>query len=225
MHYRKNTKYNPRPSKEEYLEKARRMAIKRKGKCLSTTYLNARSYLLFQCNNTDHQPFKKTYDNLKQGKWCRKCKHENQRGKFKYNIDDMRRLAKEHSGKCLSKKFLGVKEMLEWSCAISDHPPFPAIPDSVINGGTWCPLCGEKKKGREKRPVTDVYKIVKTRGGEIIQFIDEYAGLKTWILVKCADGHTWPVMVNNLLHGYTWSALPPFAAKCSTVLPCCFCVF
>ena len=126
------------------------------------------------------------------------------RGKFKYTIDDMHRIAKERGGKCLSKKFLGVTEYLEWDCENSSHPPFPATPNSVINSGTWCRLCGEEKKGRELRPVRDVEEIVEERGGKIIRFVGGYVGMKSNAIIECADGHTWPVTVASLLYAKSW---------------------
>jgi hypothetical protein len=203
-HYREKNRHSYRPSKTEYLERAKKLAIIRGGKCLSTEYINAKTHLLLACDNTAHPYFKISYDNLKQGKWCRKCRNERLRGKYKYTINDMNRLAKKRGGQCLSEKFLGVKRKLEWSCENPDHPAFLSDPDHVINSGTWCPKCGEEKKGRDLRPFEDVLEIIKKRGGKFVSFIDDYEGLKTRIKVKCANGHTWPVTVSSLLHAKSW---------------------
>ena len=78
--YRKHTGHNPRPSKQEYLQRAQQLAIERGGKCLSTEYLSAKSKMTFVCANPDHPPFPVSSDNLKRGRWCKNCRSDGLRG-------------------------------------------------------------------------------------------------------------------------------------------------
>jgi hypothetical protein len=113
----------------------------------------------------------------------------------------MHHAAAKRGGKCFSTKFEGVKHKIKWSCGRDNHPPFLSTPDNVLNSNKWCPLCGEEKKGRDYRPIEDVVNRVKERGGEIVSFQDEYKGYNTRVVIKCSDGHTWPVTVHSLLGG------------------------
>jgi len=56
-----------------------------------------------------------------------------------YTIEDMNEVATFRGGKCLSEKFIGMKDMLEWECAFKHR--FTASPLLVMHGGHWCPEC------------------------------------------------------------------------------------
>lgn len=57
------------------MKEMHRLAKEKKGKCLSKEYMNVKIKLLWECNK-GHQ-FQSTPDNVKQGKWCLKCKKKN----------------------------------------------------------------------------------------------------------------------------------------------------
>lgn len=200
VHYHRKSPHRPRPTKDEYLKKAQEIATIRGGRCLSKKYVSAKSLLTISCRNSDHSPFKISYDNLKRGRWCPHCKYDRMRGNYQYDIEDMHRIAEEKGGKCLSKKFLGVKKKIKWSCGKQNHSIFLATPDNVIQG-KWCPQCGEEKKGRELRPIEDVLELIRERGGTLINFIGDYRGYETRVKIRCADGHRWSPTVHSLLKG------------------------
>ncbi len=199
--YRNQGHYDPRPPREEYYEKALKIISDRGGVCISEEYVNAKTPLHISCGVPEHPPFKTTYDNLKQGKWCPRCKADKARGRKKYTLEDMQRIARENVLTCLSKRYLGVKIKLEYACnRNAKHPNFYATPDNILRG-KGCPRCGEEKKGRELKPVEDVLQIIQNRGGELVGFIGTYSGYKTRAKIRCANGHAWTTSVHSLLNG------------------------
>jgi hypothetical protein len=52
-----------------------KLAEKNQGKCLSTTYVNCKTKMLWKCKN-GHQ-FQATPENVNQGKWCPHCRNTN----------------------------------------------------------------------------------------------------------------------------------------------------
>lgn len=55
-----------------------------------------------------------------------------------YSIDDLRRLANDRGGKCLSTAYKGVLTKHDWECR--EKHKWSATWDS-INRGSWCPYC------------------------------------------------------------------------------------
>ncbi len=56
-------------------------------------------------------------------------------GKFIYSIDDMRKIAAFHGGKCLSDSYDGHVAKLIWEC--KHGHVWEAVPTSIIQG-SWC---------------------------------------------------------------------------------------
>ena len=77
------------------------------GKCLSKEYLGLNTKHTWMCSKGhtwDAAPYK-----IKRGSWCPACI-----GKRKGTIEEMRLIAKERSGKCLSKKYSNNHSKLIW---------------------------------------------------------------------------------------------------------------
>ncbi len=120
------------------IKEMQEIAIKRKGKCLSTNYINNKTPLKWQCKE-GHEWFA-TPPSIKRGTWCLKCA-----GKTKLTIEDMAKLANEKGGKCLSTKYINNSTKLVWECA-KGHI-WEAQPQAIKNKKTWCPYCfGRLKK-------------------------------------------------------------------------------
>lgn len=56
----------------------------------------------------------------------------------------MKAFAKSYGGDCLSKKYLGGKEYLEWRC--SEGHEFKATPNNLLSHKNWCPECKREKR-------------------------------------------------------------------------------
>jgi hypothetical protein len=117
------------------------LAASRGGRCLSHDYVNSLTHLLWQCNS-GHQ-WRATPNNVKRGTWCPVCAEFRKR-----TIEDMRNLAAQHGGQCLSGVYKGNKTRLLWQCKAGHQ--WEAIPHSVL-GGTWCPVCGRRRAWERRK--------------------------------------------------------------------------
>ena len=61
-------------------------------------------------------------------------------------IQDMKKLAKARSGRCVSGTYVNARTKLLWECA--EGHQWEATP-SKIKLGTWCPYCAGKHKRSE----------------------------------------------------------------------------
>jgi len=98
---------------------------------LSEKYTNSKQKLHWKCQN-NHEWFA-TWDSIRAGKWCPYCAGNN-----KKNIKEMREIAAERGGKCLSSEYKNIKSHLTWECA--DGHVWEASPEKVLLG-RWCHYC------------------------------------------------------------------------------------
>lgn len=113
------------------------------GECLSTEYNPEK--IIFVCSK-GHQWEMNPYDLIRKKKWCPVCHVRRRKGK--YTSKDLRRIAEERGGKCLSE-YEGYFVNNEWECAKGHR--WMATPHSVLNKGSWCRTCYfEERKGHPR---------------------------------------------------------------------------
>lgn len=117
-----------------------KLAKLRGGKCLSNIYYNMKTKLLWQCAH--RHKWEATPDNVKQGTWCPICKNK------KMSIADMRLIAIQHGGKCLSSTYSNMKSKLLWQCKYGHQ--WEAFPYN-IKKAHWCPICARKNRRHAHR--------------------------------------------------------------------------
>ena len=132
------------------------------GRCLSHDYRNARTRLEWQCRNG--HVWEATLDSVKRVSWCPYCAGRHQ------DIDDMRRLALDRGGKCLSEAYVDNRTNLTWACE-KGHV-WEACPNP-IKSGTWCPVCA----GRPKLTIADMRAMAGSRAGTCLS--DVYVNANT----------------------------------------------
>jgi hypothetical protein len=117
----------------------REIAFQRGGKCLSDTYQNARTPLQWKC--AEGHTWTATPCAVKLGSWCPQCYKDNRSALAirKYTLEDMKKLATNRRGDCLSSYFKNVLEPLAWRCALGHE--WIAPPASIIHNNSWCPSC------------------------------------------------------------------------------------
>ncbi len=103
------------------------------GKCISETYINQHSKLLFECKK-GHQWFGRP-QGIKRGTWCGKCY-----GTAKSDIKEMQDLANQRGGVCISLDYKNDATKLKWKC--SENHIWEATPNNIKHG-KWCPTCSE----------------------------------------------------------------------------------
>ncbi|NIM99386.1 MAG: hypothetical protein GTO24_15345 [candidate division Zixibacteria bacterium] len=173
------------------LKEAQAIAKSRGGKRLSTVYVSARQKLVWQCS-LGHR-WKATLEKIKIGRWCPKCAK-----KMRLTIEEMRQIAKERGGECLSDTYVNNHTNLWWKCA--GGYKWEATPMS-IRRGSWCPHCA----GNVKHTIEDMRLFAESMGGKCLStiYINAHHKLK-W---QCAKGHLWEASYNK--------AKPRWCSKCA----------
>jgi len=127
------------------LDQMRELAQKHGGKCLSDSYVNSATKLLWECSK-GHR-WEATPNCIKSHKtWCPHCAGRPTRPK---TIEDMRELAKRRGGRCLSDKYVNSTTKLLWECGEGHR--WEATPASIEHGRTWCPHCYKLKLERARK--------------------------------------------------------------------------
>lgn len=123
------------------IETFKEIAKNNGGECLSKFYKNNKTNLHFRCK-WGHNFFS-TPSNILRGSWCPKCARN-----VPYTIIDMKELAKQKGGECLSEEYTNSLTKLKWSCKYGHC--WDAIPSGILQGH-WCPICGIKSAGMKRR--------------------------------------------------------------------------
>ena len=113
------------------IKKIQAIAKERKGKLISKKYKSTHSKLTWECEY-GHQ-WDAVPSAVRRGSWCPTCA-----GNKKATLKDMRELAKNKGGKCLSEKYVSTHTKLLWECEKGHQ--WEGRP-SGIKRGSWCPAC------------------------------------------------------------------------------------
>jgi len=106
-------------------------------------------------------------------------------------LAEMKKIAKERGGECLSERYINSETNLKWKC--KEGHIWKATQENVKRG-SWCPVCC----GTLKLNIKEIKELAKSRGGECLS--DKYVNGKTKLKWRCKEGHTWfsrPVKVKN----------------------------
>jgi len=106
------------------------------GSCLSTFYVNRRQRLLWQCE--EGHTWITQAASVIEGKWCPVCGIIKRSDSLRADIKEIKAIAQERGGKCLSQKYERSNEKLLWQCFLGHQ--WEAVLSSIKNGG-WCPEC------------------------------------------------------------------------------------
>lgn len=121
------------------IEKMQQVANERNGRCLSKTYIDNHTPLEWECSN-GHR-WMSTANTINSGSWCRQCSVKKNADKQRKSIDDMKILAAQRGGLCLSEEYVNAHTKLTWRC--SEGHIWEAKPNN-IQQGKWCPECRGK---------------------------------------------------------------------------------
>ena len=177
-------------STKDRLSEMKDIARSRNGECLSVTYINAHTHLRWKCH-LGHVWDAKPH-NVKQGSWCPNCKNRIP----KYNIEDMRKLASERNGECLSEAYIHSKYKLTWLC--HEGHKWEATP-SAVRLGRWCPTCAIKKRARKLLTIEEMHELASNRRGKCLS--TEYVNNNSPLTWECEKGHTWEAMPRSVKRG------------------------
>ncbi|WP_241170345.1 hypothetical protein [Serratia marcescens] len=141
-------------TREQQLIKAQDYAKQMGGKCLSTTYVHARTAMQWKCANKEHPQWTASYEKLALLKrWCPLCGIE-KCAKANTNHNGLK-MAQDYAiskgGKCLSTHYVNAQGKLTWKCSDDNHPTWQAIYNNVVKKGRWCKQCSSKRNLSENR--------------------------------------------------------------------------
>ena len=177
------------------LEEMQEIARERGGRCLSASYRNGRTALLWVCKHGHYwkaSPASVKGGTRRKGTWCRECYNWRRRFQAKQSIEAMRDLAIARGGGCLSTEYCGSKAKLIWECAFGHR--WKAPPTSIVQG-TWCPVCA----GNQRLNVRDFRDLATSRGGECLSQI--YVNERMTLRWRCASGHKWKAVPGKVKRG------------------------
>lgn len=157
----------------------------KEGECLSKTYINAHTKMLWRCKN--NHSWKATYGHIHRGTWCPVCAN-----KRRLSISIMRDVAKKRGGLCLSTTYINNVTSLQWQC--SKEHRWWARPNNIKNGN-WCPYC----VGR-RQTITDMRLIAELRGGKCLS--KEFKGVENKLIWECSKGHVWNSIPSHIKKGH-----------------------
>jgi len=177
------------------LEEMHQIAKERGGRCLSTSYKNASTPLLWVCRH-GHQ-WKARAANVqgglrRKGSWCRECYNGRRRFHERLSITAMRELAIARGGRCLSPEYLGSKCKLTWKCEFGHR--WQAAPSYIVQG-TWCPGCARN----QRLSLSLFQELAGNRGGMCLS--ETYVNERTVLRWRCAEGHEWEAMPDKIKRG------------------------
>lgn len=190
---RKSLDYRRRDGLRAMREHARQHG----GKCLATEYTGSKSRYVFRCAH-GHE-WSTLAARIFRGAWCPACQNKGN----VYDIADMRRIARERGGRCLSRTYVNSATQLEWAC--SNGHRWSATPSSIIQG-SWCRTC--RYEGR-KLGIGLMQEIAAERGGQCIS--TAYVNSSTRLEWECHIGHRWLATPNSVRNGH-WCRLCAYLA-------------
>lgn len=187
-------------SPEEYISKAKELAIKKGGVCLSDKYENQNTRLNWHCGNPKHPIFNFPFDTVEKGNsWCNLCKKEMPNpNRYKY-IEIAKKHALSINGKCLSETFISKDLKLEWECQVG-HRWFANYHNVTGSLKRWCPQCAGQLPPEQFLEKAKKYAI--TRGGVCLS--SEYIPKKK-LMFKCKEKNHKPWTANiDIISNNSW---------------------
>jgi len=124
------------------------------------------------------------------------------------NLEEMREIAKNLGGTCLSKNYINNSERLKWQC-MKSHV-WNARPRD-LKRGTWCPICSAERTKKywnnqfgtasefQEKELDNLKEIAKTKGGKCLS--KQYINAKTKLEWQCEKSHEWKASAYNIKMG------------------------
>lgn len=176
--------------KKPKLQEMNRLALDHDGQCLSSEYVDAKTKLNWKCN--EGHVWGATPDSVRRGSWCPKCGRKASREELKAALEEMRQIATQNGGECLSESYVNNRTNLVWKCSLGHI--WQNSPGN-IKKGQWCKTCG----GLNKRTLDEMNQLADLKGGKCLS--PEYINARTKLDWQCAKGHSWRATPNQVQRG------------------------
>ncbi|MFC1483192.1 hypothetical protein ACFL56_02915 [Candidatus Margulisiibacteriota bacterium] len=130
--------------RKQQIQKKLKEIIKLKGgKCISKEYESNKIKIEIECKKG--HVFKLYPKQIKEYKWCPECTKKKKR---KIMLMVLKKIAQNKNGKLITIEYLGSHTKHNWQC--NKGHIFEMEP-RVVKHNHWCPICGNKRKGRKKK--------------------------------------------------------------------------
>jgi len=127
------------------LYELRDIATANGGYLLSDEYLGSNHRLRWQCKYG--HIWEATPAKIKSGRWCHDCRYKRMwETRPKHSIQELRDIALQHGGECLSSEYKGLKVKLKWRCQLGHE--WETTPANILEG-RWCIKCKKIKTHRK----------------------------------------------------------------------------
>jgi len=164
------------------IEEMQKIAAERAGRCLSPVYVNARTYLEWECNKGHHWIAPASRVKFKNS-WCPQC--------AKVTLEEMQELAMKRGGTCISKEIVGNTATAKLDFVCTRHHHFTLTPANVKYHKLWCQECKKEDHYAELKTA------VEKKGGQLLS--SEYCGATVKHKCICQEGHVWYTTPSKIL--------------------------
>jgi len=188
-----NTQPGKKNRQKLSIEVMKEIAKERGGRCLSRNYVNSATKLNWKCS--EGHTWKANANSIRSGTWCPKCSRKGG-NRPSLTIDQMKKLAFERGGHCLSEAYQGCHMKLEWEC---EHGHVWKASASSVRAGSWCPSCYHETRRVLKYTIEDMKKLAASNGGTCLS--PAYLGVREHLIWQCNSGHTWKANPNSIRSG------------------------
>ena len=165
------------------LEELQKYAARRGGKCLlEKAPTPPHAHIRWQC--AKNHIWNGTLAAFSKGKWCPECAKSG-----RSFVEDMRILASQYGGQCLSEMHKRTSAPLLWRC--KEGHEFLANAGTIRKRGIFCRTCHWAKKSALS--LERMHALAKQRGGKLLstEYIPANRGRMRW---RCAHGHVWDMV-------------------------------
>jgi thiol-disulfide isomerase/thioredoxin len=170
------------------LERMRRIARKNGGNCLSIEYAGSQEPLLWCCRKGHEWHARPAH--VIRGTWCRICRAHPPGPQ--HTLDEMKALAEERGGQCLSTTYSNALTPMPWRCARGHEWETRA---ADVLRGKWCRICSQTFPGT----IHGMRAWAATLGGRCLS--DAYDDPRLPARWQCAAGHRFEALVPAVKSG------------------------
>lgn len=158
---------------------------------LSKEYINSNQKLLIKCPNSNHEPYKTSFNSFKNhNRRCRKCYEEERKRKESNTYDDTKKIVEDEGYELLSSKeditdkdgYVLMKTYIEVKCPIENHKPHKIKFNDFKNNNVRCKEC---RHDNQRFSYEYVKNYIESFGQTLLS--TEYINGKQKLLVKCPN--------------------------------------
>lgn len=138
---------------------------------------------------------------ISEGNWCPSCAHEAsaRRHRKSDGLEQLQAAAVAKGGRCLATEYTIGRDRYRFECALGHR--WEAEGHEVIRG-SWCAVCAREQTAAaqlDPEGLVRLQAVARGRGGECLT--QTYGGQAAKYLFRCASGHEWRAVGQNVLNG------------------------